>query len=123
MTYRKRTLTETSCQAPRVNDPDRVRCINSARPAEYASLQGESSSRSARGRGPHTPAAGRPVRAKSHSQPRFVASETGPKVGRTPDRASLDTTCLASVLARARDPLPRKVFICSGIEFTHPTRF
>jgi len=33
----------------------------------------------------------------------------------------LDTTCLASVLARARDPLPRKVFICSGIEFTHPT--
>jgi pyridoxine/pyridoxamine 5'-phosphate oxidase len=25
MTYRKHTLTEMSCQAPRVNDPDRLR--------------------------------------------------------------------------------------------------
>jgi hypothetical protein len=36
-------------------------CINSARPAEYASLQGESSSRTARLRGPHTPAVVRSV--------------------------------------------------------------
>jgi hypothetical protein len=52
----------------------RARAVHKlGRPAESPSLQGESGSRTARRRGPHGPAAVRPVRAKSHFQPRFVS--------------------------------------------------
>jgi hypothetical protein len=67
---RKRSSRDTGSRADNfriVYIAEPVGCINSVRPAEYANLQGESSSRTAapRRRDAHTPAGARPVRRRN----------------------------------------------------------